>query len=695
MNANQLRTTCRSARLASAALIAGLAMVSGNAISAPAAIDHDQLATDRIIVKFNDSVAAHATTVFDRADVSSRNRSALARALSRQTGLALRFRRTLSTGADLYALDSRLPAARLAALTAVLSRDPAVAYAEPDRLLQPMLAPNDSRYNEQWHYFETTGGLNLPTAWDSATGTGVVTAVIDTGYRGHADLAANLLPGYDMISDTFVSRDGNGRDSDATDPGDYTSPNDCYAGWPGSSSSWHGTHVAGTIAAVTNNGSGVAGVAFGAKVVPVRVLGRCGGYTSDIADGIVWASGGSVSGVPANANPAKVLNLSLGGTGSCSSTTQSAINTARANGASVVVAAGNSNTNASNANPANCAGVITVAATDRSGGRAYYSNYGNVVDVAAPGGETNATSSNGVLSTLNTGSTTPGSDTYSFYQGTSMATPHVAGLAALLYQVDPSITPDQVESTITSTARSFPAGCGQCGSGIADAAAAVAAAAGGPGPGPGELANGVPETGLSASTGAELRYTLDVPAGASNLSFAISGGTGDADLYVRFGSEPTTGSFDCRPYLNGNNETCNIAAAQTGTYYVMVRAYSSFSGVSLVGSYDEDSGPPGGGGGSASADDVSGSRRQFVHFTVDIPAGMSTLIVTTSGGSGDADLYVRYGSQPSRRQYDCRSQANNNSESCTLLSPQAGTWYVSLYGYSAFSGVDLLVQWSP
>ncbi|MEE7547807.1 S8 family serine peptidase, partial [Xanthomonas sp. Kuri4-1] len=169
-------------------------------------------------------------------------------------------------------------------------------------------------------------GINVRPAWDKATGNGVVVAVIDTGITSHPDLDANILPGYDFISDTFVSRDGDGRDADPSDEGDWNPvQGECYttpSPSPITDSSWHGTHVAGTIAAVTNNAVGVAGTAYNAKIVPVRVLGRCGGYTSDIADAIVWASGGSVSGVPANANPAEVINMSLGGSGTCSTTYQ-------------------------------------------------------------------------------------------------------------------------------------------------------------------------------------------------------------------------------------------------------------------------------------------------------------------------------------------------------------------------------------
>src|SRR5690606_25372148 len=198
---------------------------------------------------------------------------------------------------------------------------------------------------------------------DVTDGSGVVVAVLDTGITNHSDLNANILPGYDFISDTTVAGDGNGRDSNPADPGDYSG---------GSNSSWHGTHVTGTIAAVTNNNSGVAGVAPKAKVVPVRVLGRGGGYLSDIADGLIWASGGSVSGVPSNPYPAEVINMSLGGSGSCSSTYQNAINSAVGRGTTVVVAAGNSNADTVNYNPGNCNNVIAVASTTRSGARSSF-----------------------------------------------------------------------------------------------------------------------------------------------------------------------------------------------------------------------------------------------------------------------------------------------------------------------------------
>ncbi|WP_346836441.1 pre-peptidase C-terminal domain-containing protein [Microbulbifer sp. SAOS-129_SWC] len=209
----------------------------------------------------------------------------------------------------------------------------------------------------------------------------------------------------------------------------------------------------------------------------------------------------------------------------------------------------------------------------------------------------------------------------------------------------------------------------------------------------GTLQNGVAVTGLSANTGGDVQYTLDVPAGASNLSFQISGGTGDADLYVKFGSAPTTSSYDCRPYLNGNAETCSISNVQAGTYYVMVRAYSSFSGVSLVGSYDENGG--GGSGSGWTETNLSGAQGSWQHFTLNVDSGLSSLDVQMSGGSGDGDLYVRYGAQPTTSSYDCRPYKYGNSETCSFANPQSGTWYISIRGYSAYSGVTLDAQASP
>lgn len=434
-------------------------------------------APQRLIVKYKTAVGQFQA----RGQIKTLSTTHM-RTLSNLAGANLDYMRRLATGAHLMKLRQGTSTSRLNQMINNMMQNPNIDYVEVDHLMQPMFTPNDTRYNEQWHYFEATGGINLPSAWDVTAGENTIVAVIDTGYRPHADLADNILPGYDMISDSAIGNDGDGRDSDPSDPGDGTRFGECRFLSPARNSSWHGTHVAGTIAAVTNNGIGVAGIAYNAQIVPVRVLGRCGGFTSDIADGIIWAAGGNVAGVPTNPNPAQVLNISLGGESACNTTTQNAINTARSLGATVIVAAGNSNQNAGNFNPASCDGVIAVAATNRAGSKASYSNFGNVVDVAAPGGE--GSSSNAVLSTLNTGTQAPGNDSYRGYQGTSMATPHVVGVAALLYSVDPTLTPSEIEDILQDTARSFPGTCNQCGSGIIDANAAVASISVSPTPTP-------------------------------------------------------------------------------------------------------------------------------------------------------------------------------------------------------------------
>ena len=486
--------------------------------------------TDRLIVKYKD--ARPAAKGARQVPVIGAVRRAILERAGQQFGLRMQALHAIATGANIIDLGKKMPLADVEALARELkARDPNVEYAEPDRMMVKMLTPNDPRYSEQWHYFEATGGLRANTAWDVATGSGVNVAVIDTGYRAHADLSGQFVAGYDFITNTAVAADGNGRDSDASDPGDSTTAGQCGAGSAPSNSSWHGTHVAGTIAARTNNGVGVAGVAYNAKIVPVRVLGKCGGYTSDIADAIIWASGGTVSGIPANANQARVINMSLGGGGACDSTTQSAITGARSRGTVVVVAAGNSNADASSFTPANCTGVVTVAATNRSGGRAYYSNFGSIVDVAAPGGD-GRTAGGGVLSTLNAGASTPGADNYAFYQGTSMAAPHVAGVAALMLSKTPGLTADQVESTLKSTARAFPAACSGCGTGLVDAAAAVGGGGTPPPPPPGPPPAPPPTTGDNEREPNNTTGSANAVTVSGTVVNGTMGTTTDTDYFV-------------------------------------------------------------------------------------------------------------------------------------------------------------------
>ena len=672
-----------------------------SSLAAPALAGRVDLGGLQSDTQFDQFIVQYKAGAPERSDAALRARGldAAAQALlgasraQRSAGaLRVSHQRRLAVDADVIRVDRKLDRVDAETLMRQLAADPNVEYVEVDQILRHALTPNDPRYNQQWGYHNATGGIRADQAWDVSTGAGVVVAVLDTGRTSHSDLNANTIAGYDMINDATVAGDGNGRDSDPSDPGDY------YGGNP---SSWHGTHVAGTVAAITNNGVGVAGTAFNAKVSHVRVLGRGGGYTSDIADGIVWASGGSVSGVPANANPAEVINLSLGGSGSCGSTTQNAINSAVSRGTTVVVAAGNSNANVSGFTPANCNNVIAVAATDQNGSRASFS-----IDVSAPGV--------GIWSTLNAGTNAPGAESYASYNGTSMAAPHVAGVVALMQSAAPSpLSPAQVETILKNTARPLPGTCsGGCGAGIVNAKAAVDAAAGGGsnappaanfsatvngltvqftdtstdsdgsiasrswnfgdgttstatnpsktyasagtysvaltvtdddgasntrtqsvtvsgGGGGSVLQNGVPVTGISGASASTQFWTINVPAGASNLVISTSGGSGDADLYVRYGSAPTTSAYDCRPYRSGNAESCSFASPQTGTYHVMLRGYSAFSGVSLVGSYTT------GGGG--------GSQTYTNNTDYPIPDNNTTGIsspITVSGRSGNAGSSV-------------------------------------------------------
>ena len=426
--------------------------------------------TDQVIVQFSNPNESGALK---------------ANGLSRQINKKLSFVRKTSLGMHVFKLPSMETLPSIRGYVTAINAVSGVKHAEADQMMfangDLVVPPTEGTasstlspiYDLQWHYFESVGGMNAEEAWGLLNSSDPVVnvAVLDTGITAHPDLIGNVVGGTDMISTTFVSNDGDGRDSDPSDPGDWVDANYCGGGYPADSSSWHGTHVSGTISAITNNAYGVAGVGYNLlKVVPVRVLGKCGGYTSDIADGIVWAATGN-----SNPNKAKVINMSLGGTGSCSSTYQQAIDTAVAAGTTVVVSAGNSNANAANYSPASCNNVISVASTGRTGGKAYYSNYGALVDFSAPGGDMSTGGTNGVLSTLNDGDKSPGASIYAYYQGTSMAAPHVAAVAGLLYAKKPSITPAEVEAVLKASARAFPATCSQCGSGILDAGAAIAA----------------------------------------------------------------------------------------------------------------------------------------------------------------------------------------------------------------------------
>jgi serine protease len=431
--------------------------------------------TDQVVIKYKESLNGNKPV--DPASASQ------ILTVSQAAGVPLTYLREMSGEVQVYRLPARMSSAAVQAVIDRLMKLPEVEYAEPDIIMQHTLTPDDPLYSIQWHYWAPTAGnygINAPAAWDITTGSAnIVVAVVDTGITNHSEFVGRTVPGYDFISEPNTANDGDGRDSNPSDPGDWITAEENAAGFfqgcAVGDSSWHGTHTAGTIGAASNNGVGVTGINWNSKILPVRVLGKCGGYMTDIIDGMLWAAGLTVTGVPANANPARVINLSLGGSGVCGTTLQTAINSINTAGTTVVVSAGNSNANASGFTPANCNGVITVAATNRAGRKASYSNYGATVEISAPGGDGNYTDF--VVSTYNLGTTVPGDEGYAYMAGTSMAAPHVSGVASLLYSLKPSLTPSQVLAILQNTATPFPTGSNcnttRCGSGIVNAGAAL------------------------------------------------------------------------------------------------------------------------------------------------------------------------------------------------------------------------------
>ncbi|WP_282296337.1 S8 family peptidase [Stenotrophomonas sp. PS02289] len=515
-----------------------------------------------------------------------------ARLAGQQSSAALQIKTLRGTfrGQHVVRASQRLDRSQAEVLMRAIAADPNVESVRVDRLMHRAVLPNDPvlATHQMWHYGTGAGGARITSAWGAgASGTGVVVAVIDTGATHHADLEANLLPGYDFISDAFVShRATDERVPGGWDIGDYSAVNECGTGAPASNSSWHGTHVSGTIAEVTNNAKGGAGIAYNAKVVPVRVLGRCGGYTSDINDAIVWAAGGHVEGVPDNANPAEVINMSLGGAHECDPDTQAAINTAVSLGTVVVVAAGNDNAPVTGHAPASCANVVTVGATGYAGQRASYSNYGAGIDLAAPGGAGTEGNPNGYIwSTLNDGTTVPGNDIMAGYTGTSMATPHVVGVVALMQSVAAQpLTPSQVEGLLKATARAFPVKQSQPnGSGLLDAAAAVERARTF-----GQPIDGTPATLGTAmllpamSTGQRDLYIIDVPAGSTRLDITTYGGRGGMQLLLGYEMDPLPNGNVGSSARPGVNQTVSLANPAQGRYALAISATDDTSGARLL-----------------------------------------------------------------------------------------------------------------
>jgi serine protease len=476
-----MTTSTKNVRLLLLPALAAALIGTGTQAAAAPRTDN----TDRIIVKFKDQ----ASTIGKNGLPAFSMRSGGAKAAS------LYFKHQMGGGgAFIYKLNGPQPLAEVTRIAAELMQNDDIEYAEPDARRYPQFVPGDTDYLSQWymHDSETAGGIFAESAWDITTGdTNVVIAVLDTGITTHSDIT-RVLAGYDFISDSDIANDSNGRDNDPADTGDAVIADECGLGEDASNSSWHGTLVSGVIAADVD-ADGIAGLNHMGSILPVRVLGKCGGFTSDIADAIRWAAGLSISGVPDNTTPAHVINLSLGGTGSCSQTEQNAINAAVTAGSTIVAAAGNEG-DTSISSPANCQNVIAVAATTREGGETCYTNVDTKVDISAPGGNSDeptlgCTSAvgDGIHTTSNAGADAPGAENYDEVIGTSLSTPMVSGAIGLMVArainnaITP-LTPAEVEAILKNTARTFPTGTldsfrdctiSNCGAGILDIDAAL------------------------------------------------------------------------------------------------------------------------------------------------------------------------------------------------------------------------------
>lgn len=438
----------------------------------------------RFVVKFSDPASAKLAS--ENGKLSADHD----RMLTEAAGLPMRVVRATADGAWVVEIERPVDGARARAIAEALEAAPGVLRAEPVFRERPQAAfhPNDPYYQlgYQWDLDDPVNGdwygIDAAQAWAITVGSpSIRIAIVDTGGTMHPDLAGRWVGGYDFVSDDDPVRDGGARDPDPTDPGDWSLQDECGDGEAPEDSSWHGSHVAGTIGASANNGYGTAGINHVSGLIAVRVLGPCGGSTVDINEGMFWAAGGSIPGVPDNPSPARVINMSLGGKGECSPQRQALIDATLARGAFIAVSAGNENDDADLYTPASCYGVSTVVATDSRGLRASYSNYSVYADIAAPGGDKNRydDETEDILSTVDT-STEAASGDYGFawYHGTSMAAPHVSGVASLMLAVNPSLTPAQMKGIMADTSMNFSpnSACrtdGDCGAGIVNAYYAV------------------------------------------------------------------------------------------------------------------------------------------------------------------------------------------------------------------------------
>jgi serine protease len=424
---------------------------------------HAQPPTDRIIVKWRDGATASGTRM---------------QKLAASSGLRLQRKQQLAADTDVLQLDHARGPEEMRAVLDRMAADPNVEYAVADERRWVHAVPGDPLFNDQW-YFQSTeiSATHAQQAWDVTVGSSTtVVAVLDTGVRfEHPDLlrmsqAGKLLDGFDFISQTPFANDGDGRDADAADPGDFVTAAEKtqapFTSCDETNSSWHGTRVSSLIAALTDNAEGIAGTGWNTLILPVRVLGKCGGTDSDIIAGMRWAAGITVPGAPTNPTPAQVINLSLGGAGACSPAYQSAVTEIIARGVLIVASVGNDGSNV--AAPANCSGVLGVTGIRHAGTKVGFSSLGPGAGIGAPGGNcvnTTVTPTTpcvfSITAAVNNGTTTPGASGYTdhvqnFNVGTSFSAPLVAGAAALMHSLNSQLAPAQYITLLKQSAAPFP-----------------------------------------------------------------------------------------------------------------------------------------------------------------------------------------------------------------------------------------------
>ena len=695
----------------------------------------------RVIVKFK-ALGGLMRTLHANAD--PRTGPQHAATLSQRIGIFLANGRVVDGQTQVVRGDKSMSSAALAARIAA---DPEVEFAVPDLRRHVLFTPNDSLYQAsasispaagQWYLRPPdstfVSAINAAGAWDVTKGSagGIVVADVDTGVLfGHPDLATKLYPGYDFISDLQTANDGNGVDSDATDPGDWTTAGECGATDPATPSSWHGTQTASLIGAQTNNSVGMASVGFNTMVLPVRALGVCGGFDSDIVAGMLWAAG--LTNTPGtssvNPHPAKVINLSLGSTGSCPTVYATAMTQLSAAKVVVVASAGNDRGLAV-ATPANCAGIIAVAGVRHTGTKVGFSNVGPEVAISAPGGNcvnTSGTCLYPIITATNTGTTTAATNTYSDSSnpsiGTSFSAPMVSGTAALMLSVNPTLTPAQVKSLLQLSARPFPSAVAgiptclapttnvqdecncttsTCGAGLLDAAAAVTAAAAGSvtvasvSPSATTVTSGVGVTfdgsGSTASNGHSISiYQWTFTSNSVGASF--NGGVSGSSATVVTPATAASGSFTVKLVVT---DSVGVSSNKSVTVNVNAAAAPAISLLSSAGVVSAGSSVAFDGSGTAAAAGLSIVTYQWsitagntlASFTT-VTTGPTAAVSTTGAGSGTFTVQLTATDNAGR------SSSSSTTISVTAVGPtasvSASSASITAGNTVVFSGVGTLV----